>query len=97
MRSRYLLLADTSLWEEGAEVHPTTLKDIRLVREPLRVTDGQLAETLDRLARAVERDDRAAIVEAIRLCIPTADASLAATVLGPRPVAVPSAAGGAAH
>lgn len=64
------------LWEDGAEVISTSRRDIRLVREPLQVSEALLSATIDRLTQAAARDDRAAIVEALRACLPTADPRL---------------------
>jgi FlaA1/EpsC-like NDP-sugar epimerase len=78
---------DEILWEDGAQVISTSRRDIRLVREPLEVSDALLSATIDRLTQAAVRDDRASIVEALHQCLPTADPILTAAVMGPRAVA----------
>lgn len=82
---------DEILWETGADVRSTERRDIRLVREPLHVSDMLLSATIDRLTQAAARDDRAAMVEALHACLPTADPLLAASVTGPRAVTAAAA------
>jgi FlaA1/EpsC-like NDP-sugar epimerase len=67
---------DEILWEDDAVIEPTRRPDIRLVRERHSLASSAVDALIDRLERAALRDDRAAIVTALREALPSADPRL---------------------
>ncbi|GMV22314.1 MAG: dTDP-glucose 4,6-dehydratase [Acidimicrobiia bacterium] len=61
------------LWENDATIEPTARGDIRRVREPFAVDDGNLSGLVDRLLDAAARDDDDRIQRLLSEGIPSAN------------------------